>query len=88
MSHTKSLIVAVLLAGLAPFSFAQAAQESGTVNAAAPAAGADRPGAKAKSHKVKPQAKKKHKARQHAVKAKTHPAKGHSKSKGPGLEAY
>ncbi len=89
MSHTKSIIVALLLAGLASFSFAQAAQEAGKVNAAAPVAAAPEGStAKPKSHKGNPHAKTKHKAKQHAVKAKAHAAKGQSKSRGPGLEAY
>ena len=89
MSHTKSIIVALSLAGLVSFSFARVAHEAGKVNApASVAAGPEGSGAKPKSHKGKPQVKKKHKAKQHAVKAKAHKAKGQSKSRGPGLEAY
>ena len=90
MFNFKTLITTLLLSGIVVFSSAQAAPAGATTNPAAPdSAGA--PGqasAKPKLHKAKQHASKKHKATQHAAKAKTHQAKGKSRSKGPGLEAY
>jgi hypothetical protein len=90
MFNFKTLIATLLLSSIASWSFAQAAPERARTSPEAPAvvSATAQAGAKPKLHKVKHQAKKKHKARQHAVKAGANQTVGKSRSKGPGLEAY